>query len=483
MPASPAKKASAATTTWVNRTLQGMISEGFNRRDMILGLRKQRFLRLKPKPPEAYQEYLGDGGRVPITFRLGETVVGAVAGTEKARFFASSPDIELQQRATAWAQLQLDVQERVSQAALYYRYWDSLINDGMAALKTQRSPWTDFPDKLEEETDEAYNARVESFLQAVPPVPYRTRVVDPATFYPPRSEWGRVYAAEIGLRPTEETLRILGLQSTSRGNLRIVNPIDEPTPIHMHGLRMGPRIQVEELWTETDLFVRVHGSVFQYENEMGRLPYEWTSGAAIAFSDPTLQALSVHYPLQYLEPWINQMLSTLVAQGQHTSTPTPITTHQATGTAPSQAETTITDFQAGRHHDLPPGADFKWEVAPLDAGAINLFNAMVQLAERFTLSPIPQFAGTRTPGVVLSAVAERVMSVLKPRVDMARTTWSNQMKSYLYLVRDVVKAPVSVSGLVFEEKTGRSSMATTTIRPSEVKKISDIATEIKFQTS
>lgn len=483
MPASRAKAASPSTTTWVNQTLAGMIAEGHNRREMILGLRKQRFMRLKPKVPEAYAQYLGKGVRVPITFRLGETVVGAVAGGEnKAQFLASSPDVALAQRATAWAQLQIDVQERVSQSALWYRYWDSLINDGMATLKTQRSPWTDFPDRFEDETDEDYNARVDAFLGSVPPVPYRTRVVDPATFYPPRSEWGRVYAAEIGLRPTAETLRSLGLQMTSRGNPKIVDPNDEPTPIHMHGLRMDPRIQVEELWTETHLFVRVHGKVFEYENEMGRLPYQWTSGAAIAFSDPTLQALSVHYPLQYLEPWVNQMLSTLVAQGQNTSTPTPIVTRQASGTAPGNAETVITDFQAGRQHDLPAGADFKWAVAPLDAGAINLLNAMVQMAERFTLSPIPQFAGTRTPGVVMAAAAERIMSVLAPKIDMAKTTWSNQQKDYLYLIRDVVKTPVSVSGLVFEEKTGRSRMATTTIRPSEVSKISDIATEIKFQT-
>lgn len=482
MPASRAKEVSKETQTWVNQTLQGMISEGANRREMILGLRRQRFLRLKPRVPEAYARYVAEGVRVPITFRLGETVVGAVAGTDKARFFASSPDVELAQRATAWAQLQLDVQERVSQSALYYRYWDSLINDGMAALKTQRSPWTDFPDKGEEEDDEAYNARVEAFLDAGPPVPYRTRTVDPATFYPPRSEWGRVYAAESALRPTAETMRCLGLQVGPRGKLSIVDPNDEPTPTDMYGLRLGPRIQVDELWTETDLFVRVSGKVFQYDNEMGRLPFEWTSGSAIAFSDPTLQALSVHYPLQYLEPWVNQMLSTLVAQAGHTSTPTPITTHPATGTPAGAGGTVVTDFQAGKLHDLPPGADFKWEAAPLDAGAINLFNAMVQLAERFTLSPIPQFAGTRTPGVVLSAVAERIMSVLKPKVDMAKTTWSDQIKFYLHVMRHVVGAPISVSGLVFEERTGRSSMATTTLRPSEVPRISDIATEIKFQT-
>lgn len=484
MPVTKAKRASNKTRQWVDATLMQLRNEGAERNRMILGLRKQRFLRLKPKPPEAYQEYLGQGVRVPVSFRLGETVVGAVAGgQDNINFTVSSPDSVLAQRATGWSNLQIATQERWSQAGLYFRYWDSLINDGMAALKTQRRPWTDFPQKEEDEDDEAYNKRVESFLRLRPPIPYRSRVVDPATFFPSHSEWGKAYAAEIGLRPTNETLQTLGLRPTRTG-FTIVDPAlmpDEPTPLDMPGIRMGPRIEVAELWTETHLYVRIHGSVFEYENEFGRLPYEWTSGATIGFSDPTLQALSVHYPIQYLEPWLNQFLSTLVGQGSLTATPTPVITHEAVGTAAGLGELQVSDMEAGRLHDLPPGSDINWKQAPLDATSITLLNTMVDMAQRFTLSPIPEFAGTRTPGVVLSAVAERVMSVLTPKISMAKTTWSEQQKFYYRLVRETIKAPVSVSGMVFDEG-GRGKKAETVLTPADVPKLSDVLTEIRFQT-
>lgn len=484
MPVTKAERVTGKVKSWVDAKLQELRSEAAERNALILGLRRQRFLRLKPRPPEAYQDYLGKGVRVPVSFRLGETVVGAVAGgQENISFITTSPDPVLAQRATIWTNLQIPTQERWSQAGLYFRYWDSLINDGMAALKTQRRPWTDFPKREDQESDEDYNARVERFLRSRPPIPYRTRVVDAATFFPSHSEWGKAYCAEMGLRPTEDTLQTLGLRPTRTG-FTILDPTaqpDEPTPLDMPGLRMGPRIQVDELWTEEHLYVRIHGSVFHYENEFGRIPYEWTSGATIGFSDPTLQALSVHYPIQYLEPWINQFLSTLIAQAGLTSTPTPVITHQASGTAAGLGEVQISDFEAGRLHDMPPGSDLDWKNAPLDAGSITLMNTMVDLAQRFTLSPIPEFAGTRTPGVVMSAVAERVMSVLTPKIAMAKTTWSEQQKFYYRLVRDIIAAPVTVSGMVFDEAK-RSRAAETVLTPKDVPKLSDVLTEIRFQT-
>jgi len=478
----PPKRIGGQVKAWVDRTIQGLEAESRERDNLILGLRKQRFMRLKPKAPEAYQRYLGEGVRVPISFRLVETVIGAVAGEERAEFHVATSDLELAQRARTWLQLCFDGQERWSQSAMYYRFWDGLIGDGFVAFKTLRRAWTDFPERNEEESDEQYNDRVEDYLRAAPPVPFKTRVVDGATFKPPRSEWGRGYALETGLRPTADAFRQMGLRASLNGSIQVVRSADEPTPTIMPGLRLGPRVKVDELWTDQDVFVRIGGNVFQYENDLGRLPYLWASGSALAFSDPTLQALSVLYPLQYLEPWVNQFLSTLVAQGTATSTPTPVTTHEAVGTMASAAETVITDFEAGRHHDLPPGSDLKFVSPPLDGGAINLFNSMVQLAERFTLSPVPQFAGTRTPGVVLSAVAERIMAVLKPRVDQAKMTLGELGKMYLELTKDTVRAPVRVSGLVFEERSGRSRVAETVLTPRDVPKISDVMVDIRFQT-
>jgi len=476
------RRPDAKTRLWVERTMNQNIADGYERNRLILGLRRQRMMRLKPHAPEAFQDYLGQGVRVPISFRLVETVVGAVAGGGAPNFYASSPDAELAQRAAAWCRLMFQAQHRVGQRSLYYSYWDGLIADGLVALKTTRRPWTDFPTRTADETDSQYNTRAEEFIRATPPVPFRTRVVDPATFYPPRSEWGGGYCQESGLRPSDEVFRQLGLQPTPSGNVIVTRSIDQPTPLLMPGLRMGPRVQVDELWTEDDLFVRVHGSIWQYPNEIGKLPYLWTSGSALSFSDPTLQALSVLYPLQYLEPWVNQFLSTLVGNASAAATSIMLETSTVTGTPSGAGETEISDIPFGRRVALAPGTDAKFISPPIDAQSVALFNTMVQMAERFTLSPIPQFAGTRTPGVVLAAVAERITSVLKPRIDQGQGTWADLMKLYTYMVKDIVKAPVSVSGLIFEERGGRSRVADTVLTPRDVPKISDVMVEIKFRT-
>lgn len=469
------------TVKWVNREIQRQKTLYAERDELILGLRRQRMMRLKPRPTEAYQNFLGKGVRVPVSFRLVETVVGAVAGGNRPAIHVLSPDAELSRRGSRWADLVLKANEQHTQRGMYWKFWDSFIGDGLVFMKTTRHPWTEYPDKEENDSDAGYQRRVEAFLRSPPPAPIRTRVADPATCYPPLHEWTTAYFLESGMRPTTETLRQLGLKVSQRGNIMAQNP-EAPTPINMAGLRLGPNIEVDELWTDKDLFVRVGGTLWHFDNELGRIPYVWASGSAVAWSDPTLQAMSVLYPLMYLEPWVNQFLSQLVGSGTSALSPTPIATQEARGNISGGGDVKITDWQGGKLHQMPPGADLKFIAPPLDAQSVNLFNVMVQMAEKYTLSPEPSFAGSRTPGTVMSQVAERVVSILKPRVDMAESLHAEQIKMYLEMVEKTIQLPVHVSGLVFEERSGKGTMAETVLRPSDVKKIRDVQVEIAFKT-
>lgn len=470
--------ASPDVTNWVNRTLQRMLTEYSERNQMILGLRRQRFMRQKLNLPEAYQQFLGQGVRVPISYKLVETVVGAVAGEGNPDFLVSSPDRDVQQRATAWCKLIFEEQL----APIYYAYWDGLLADGLVAIKTQRRPWTDFPKQNPGEEDEPYNRRAEEYLREKPPVPWTSRIVDAACFIPPRSEWGGGVAAEIGLRPTEDVFKALGLKPSGTWG-KMIYSSDVPTPRDMISLRSGPMTQVEELWTEKELYVRVAGNVYVYENDLGRLPYEWTSGSSIAFSDPTLQALSVLYPLQYLEPWVQQTLSGLIGNQQLASVPNLFIEHPVVGGQAGAGEPLQSDIPQGQQIDLPPGATARYEGAPIDQGSVALFNVMVQLAKDFTMSPTPTFAGTRTPGIVLSQAIERTTAVLKPRVEAAKRTWARQQKFYFDILDRIVKVPVVVSGMVFEERSGRSAIAEVALAPRDIRKIRQVYCNIKYQTT
>lgn len=448
----------------------------------MLGVRRQRFLRARPNPPQVYQKFLGAGARIPIAFRLIQTVVGAVAGEDRPRWHVASPDLEVAARTEKWLRLVNQWMERV-QPGLYWRFWDSLAGDGMVALKTTRRPWTEFPQPIEGEKPAEYNAKVDDFYRRAPPVPFRTRVIDPMTFFPPRSEWGDPIAIECGLRPGGQVLRALRLKPNSAGDLVSMNP-DEPIPQEMTALAgaMEPRYEVAEVWTPDALLVDVRGQVFEYPNTMGQVPYKWAFASSVAFSDPTLQALSAAFPLLYIEPWINQTLSSLVGYAQLQSTPTPIIVQKG-GPMGGKPEPVITDFKPGMLHqfgtDVVPGV---WDMGK-PRESVDILNILVQLAERFTISPVPSFAGTRTAGTVMAQVAERIMSILRPMVDQAQVVWGEQGKMWVELVGDAIKAPVFVSGLTFEQRNRRTRKADTALTPRDVKKIGDVVSEIRFRTT
>lgn len=477
------KPVSNELKTWAQSEVRKARAEYHLRDQTMIGLRRQRFMRLKPNPPEAYQRIMGEGVRVPMSYRLIQTVVGAVAGSDRVKFHTVTPDPELQNRGNKWFNLQISAQERMTQPALYWRWWDSMVSDGMAVLKTQRNPWTEYP-KRTDETAAEYNSRVRDFFSSGPPVPWKTRVVDPATFYPGRPEWGHRYIIEHGLRSAADTFRTLGVQMSPTGTL-IPIAKDEPVSWPMTGLYTKPLVEVSEIWSPDEMLVIVGvggEQVFRFENELGRIPYVWAFANAVAFADPTLMGTGAAFPLMYIEPWVNQALSQMVGYSTMQAVPTPFTVQEnVPGTVLS--DTQITDFKTGKLHQFGPGIKPGFFELPPARESIDLLNVMVQLAERFTLSPVPQFAGTRTPGVVIASVAERVMSILRPMVDQAQVAWSEQMKLYVHLIKDVVKAPVYISGLTFEEHLGKRGQASeVAVAPKDIRKITDVLSEIKFQT-
>jgi hypothetical protein len=480
-----AKQASEQVTAWLQSLRLRALADYRERNTLMWGLRRQRFLRGRVNPPLAYQDYLGPGVRVPITYRLIQTVVGAVAGENRPRFHVSGPDSEVNERAARWLRLVIQYIEQRHQPALYWRYWASLAGDGMAVLKTARRPWTGYPIRRPDQAAEDYIAEVERFFRSEAEPPFITRVVDPMTFYPPRSEWGvGQIAIEHGVRPYRSVLAALRLRPLPTGRLAPL-AADEPLPLEMQGLSPGNEstVEVTEVWTSDACLVLVGAdNAFVFDNELGRLPYLWTFATAEAFDDPLLQAVGPAFPLIYLEPWINQKLSELVGFSNLQTTPTPFVVHKDARGGGGEPE--IVDFQAGRLHNFAGDV----QVGTWDMGrpteAIQVLATMIQLAKEFTISPVPAFAGTRTAGTVLAAAQERILSILRPMVDQAQATWGELARLYLHIVRHVIGAPVYVSGLTFDERgrDRKARLVEARLSPRDVERITNVAAEIDFKT-
>lgn len=477
---------SPRVTEWLSRLRLRALSDYQERNTLMWGMRRMRFLRSRVNPPLPYQDYLGAGVKVPISYRLIQTVVGAVAGENRPIFHVSGPDREVNERVARWLRLVLQNMEQRVQPALYWRFWASLAGDGMAVLKTVRRPWLRYPVRRPDQSDEDYIAEVERFFRSEADLPFRTRVVDPMTFFPPRTEWGLgEVAIEYGLRPAPAVYQALRVREAANGQLVPLSP-GEPAPPEMSSLASSTGdsvIPVTEVWTSDTLFVLVRDSqAFAFPNEIGRIPYVYAFASAEAFADPLLQAVGAAFPLIYLEPWVNQKLSELVGFSNLQTTPTPYVVHR--DVRPDGATPDVVDFQAGRLHNFAGNVEVgSWDIGR-PAEAIQVLATMIQLAKEFTISPVPPFAGTRTPGTAMAAAQERILSILRPMVDQAEAAWGELARLYLHLVANVIQAPVYVSGLSFAEKSRERRAKVTEVRltPSEAAKVSNVLAEIDFKT-
>jgi hypothetical protein len=362
---------------------------------------------------------------------------------------------------------------------------DSLIGDGGAVVKALRLPWSGFPTQTAGEDGAAYAKKVKEFLQKKPQQPFVARVVDLATFYPPLSEWGGGEVVEHGIRPTRPTLESLRLHGDSVSTLARL-PDEVPYPVgQVHGF--GTTIEVSEIWNDEVCAIVIGGSkVMAFENIYRRVPYEWTPGITTSSYDPALEGVSLTFGLQYLQPWIDTMLAIIAAWSILGGNPIMWTSQDPVqGMTPSK-EFAVKDIPFGKWIDFGVGGKGGYMEPPGVGQAINqAVEMMVNLADRVSLSPISAgFIGTRTPGLAISAAMEAATANLTSAVDNAQMLLANVMKMLWGYVRDVVKAPVYVNGLVLEEGEGarRGKYNEAVLGPSDIDKLQDLLCELQAQS-
>lgn len=476
------KSSSEKVANWVNRAVQDRRSAYATRDLLIHGLRRQRFLRQRNKPARAYQRYVGKGMHSAVGYRLVQTVTGAIA-RELPRWRAISSDDELVGRVQRWIPLTLDAMARASGGGpFFWRFIDRVVGDGIAPIKVVRRPWADMPLKEEGEADADYNARMDAWLEQYPPVPFRARLVDGLTFYPPLEEWRADFTLETGVRPTQPTLRELRLIPAAKGQGLLYVPPTQSYP-HWEPTAMPATLQVDEVWTPDVCFIRVAGKCYELENEYGEIPYKWCRGELGASDDPGLSSLSVLFPLQYIEPWLDQCLTILAAWTQFAQ-PTPATWYDvapAAGLTPT-ATIAVTDFEVGRQHNLGPGGHMGFIEPPEIRTVVDFANLLLILADRAGMAPVPPWVGTRTAGTTLSTAQEAINAKLRPIISNIETCYSELAKMLIRWVADVIKAPVRVSGFVFESlEDQRTTKDTQTLRPADVPLIADVQCSVNFR--
>lgn len=404
-------------------------------------IRKVRALRIQTRTPKTFQKLVGWGVRNPLPWALVQTINGMIAkGVPQFERLPLNPDDPAERdkaaflASTAWPLI--ETYGRMHKKNYPYLLCDQLAGDGISITKMRRQYMRDYPQTakaIDEMTDSevgTYNAMVADYL-ANPrsPNPFSISQIDSATFWPDRKEEPE-YTVEYGYKPLAPTLAALNLRQQANGKVAPLaedeNPLNQNDvprdgmfSEQMQPSGLGNNLLMAEVWTNDWCYVSMAGQVFKFENEFGQIPYAWRFGMSTSIPDPALERVSTVFPFFALDPYINTVLTGLLAWGIMASMPVAVITKQATPSNVSDSTQGQVDIPLGQMIRLAPGEQFDFKVPPnMGTEAVNVLNMMLSFYDRAGVTSMARGnIGTRTPGTSFTAALEAAGDMVSPIAD------------------------------------------------------------------
>lgn len=449
-------------------------------------LRKLRFMKTRPTAPKPFQQVISGGLRSPLSYRLVQTVTGMLS-KERAvykRIPLDNSDREAASRLQSSADPLMQDLERIARRPVLTHFIDSLVADGRAIMKCYRDVWDGYPLQMENERDDDYNRRVSNFVSRGATHPLRMRLVDALNFKMPLTEYDPPYVMEGGKRPTLATMSAYGLRF---GTNNRVETIEDSSSFHVLELPSGisPTIDVEELWFNDEVYVRVAGNVFRADNEMGFKPYVWASGETSSHPDPSLASLSILYPFAGIEPWLNTMLTVLASWGVIGGTPILYTSRKlppgAGGTPDVQPQ--LSDIPLGKRIDLGIGGEIGFVTPPpVGREVLEFINFLVDFLDRAGLPAMAYGTiGTRTPGTAFQGALEQSLQRIQPIATAAENSFAEIVKMQWRIIEGLAK-PMVVTGMGMQPKSvfRRKKLGRYVVDPKDINGYYDLHAKIKL---
>lgn len=450
-------EADSDETNLVDSTVQLLMSQHIEYEKRVHHLRKLRFMKLRGSAPKAFQKVLSGGIRSPLSYRLVQTAVGMICKERPSykRLPLNKDDRDAASRLQSSVDPLMQDLERLSRKPLYWHIVDALVADGRTVVKNYRDAWSGFPEQGDEEDDAAYNQRVAQFVMQGTNHPLRMRTVDTLNFKVPPVDYDPPFVLESGLRPTMGVMQSFGLKFGVNNKFET---LPDATAFNYLELPNGvpPTVPVEELWMPDCVYVRIAGQVFKSENDLGFIPYVWSSGETSSNPDVSLQNLSILYPFAGVEPWLNTMLSVLASWGVIGGTPILYTSRkippQAGGVPDVQPS--LGDIPLGKRIDLGVGGEIGFvQPPPVGREVLEFVQFLVQFLDRAGLPEVAYGAlGSRTPGTSFQGALEQALAKVNPVVSSAERVMAENAIMQWRIVESIGK-PMVVTGMGVQPKS------------------------------
>lgn len=485
MPIGTLKEATTSQAGFVNSAIQNLHTTHLEYERKLHQLRKLRFMKSRPSAPRPFQGVVSGGLRSPLSYRLVQTVVGMICKERPSfkRLPIDSNDRAAASRLQSSADPMLQDLERLAGRPLVYQFVDQMVADGMGVMKCYRDAWQGFPQKAEGQTEEEFNQQVASFIMRGANHPLRMRLVDPLNFKRPLTNYEAPYILETGKRPTMAVAQAFNLTFGTNNRITILPESTSFNVLEMPA-SVAPLVDVEELWTADQVFVRIAGKVFTAENDMGFIPYVWSAGETSSHPDISLNSLSILYPYAGIEPWLNTMLTVLASWGVIGGTPILYTSRKlppGMGAVPDAAPN-LADIPLGKRIDLGMGGEIGFVNPPPIGGAVLEFvKFLVDFLDRAGLPSLAYGSiGTRTPGTAFQGALEQAIAKVNPIVNSAEIGLADIVKMQWKLVEQLGK-PMYVTGNGIQPSSvfKRKALGRFVIDPKDINGYYDLHAKIR----
>jgi len=282
---------------------QRLQSDWAERDDIIETIRDIRFMRNAVDVPAPMQ---AEVVQTPVGHQIIERMKGALT-TDPLTITVppSSEKADAQEQSSKMEKFALtafDQLERQADQDVIDNFVESQIADGHACMRMlyARTLWRGFPrrDRKGNESDADWNDRTEEWKRGKP-LPIAWNWVDPLTVYPLWGEFGLEGILEV----SEQDVLALHAEKWN---------VEKPDLWELSRLHEGSEgsVTFQQWWTPETLTYAVEGEIVHHtRHRYGVAPYVYAFGLGAASNEPALMGMSVLYPLRYLIPYLDRVLS------------------------------------------------------------------------------------------------------------------------------------------------------------------------------
>ena len=390
--------------------------------------------------------------RTPMAYQIVERTVGTLTtddpqitvppASEKAG------EVERASKVERWAAAFLDEMPRQQGVDPLARFVECQVALGAGCMRVLYAPqlWRGFPkrDKKANESDADYDKRAEDWKRGKP-IPISWQHVDPRCVYPVWSETGLEAILEVDHRDVI-TLNAQRWNQQQPDLLELSRSKDHPGSV-----------KFSQLWTANTFTYAVEGEVVHHKkHNYQRPPYVYAHGIATASRDNAKAGQSVLYPLRYLVPYLDRLLSQKATAVRLWCWPTPVV---KLVDLPTDGEGPRTiEIAPGKTVTLFPGEELSWLTwVGNGPDADEMVSLVMNMAERAGLADVAYGQVTGESGYAINQLLAATRMKWKPIVAHAERALEHILQATFDIIEYQVEQPLYIYN-ASQNKTGWLSL-------------------------